>query len=110
MLGKLQNTKSSQAFSRLYSAVRKRFPIREAVGAQKRLRAQALFQIVEQQKRAGAAVTAGVVMVEFQPQMVTERIQLMILQIRICLSAHLAGTQIGSLRLPVDVIVMQAAG
>ena len=64
----------------------------------------------EQQKRAGAAVTAGVVMVEFQPQMVTERIQLMILQIRICLSAHLAGTQIGSLRLPVDVIVMQAAG
>ena len=69
-----------------------------------------LFQIVEQQKRAGAAVTAGVVMVEFQPQMVTERIQLMILQIRICLSAHLAGTQIGSLRLPVDVIVMQAAG
>ena len=53
MLGKLQNTKSSQAFSRLYSAVRKRFPIREAVGAQKGFGLQALFQIVEQQKRAG---------------------------------------------------------
>ena len=95
---------------RLYRAVRERFPVREAVGAQKRLRAQALLQIVEQQKRAGAAVAAGVVVVEVEPQMVAERVQLVVRQVRICLSAHLAGAQIRGLRLPVDAIIVQTAG
>ena len=95
---------------RLYRAVRERFPVRKAVGAQKRLRAQALFQIVEQQKRAGAAVAAGVVVVEVEPQMVAERVQLVVRQVRICLSAHLAGAQIRGLRLPVDAIIVQTAG
>ena len=59
---------------------------------------------------AGAAVAAGVVVVEVEPQMVAERVQLVVRQVRICLSAHLAGAQISGLRLPVDAIIVQTAG
>ena len=52
----------------------------------------ALFQIVEQQERAGAAVAAGVVVVELETQMLAERVQLVVQQIRIRFPAHLAGT------------------